>query len=95
VAITVAGLLFRGSARKPVKAFTVVPLTSYRGSEISPSFSTDGNQVVFSWKAENQDNYDIYVKLVGAANAIRLTTDPANDYSPSFSPDGRWWDSSG
>jgi Tol biopolymer transport system component len=30
------------------------------------------------------------VKLVGAANAIRLTTDPADDLNPAFSPDGRW-----
>ena len=42
------------------------PLTSYAGSEQSPSFSPDGNQVVFSWNGEKQDNTDIYIKLVGS-----------------------------
>jgi Tol biopolymer transport system component len=67
----------------------VVPLTSYAGFEVSPSFSPDGNQVVFSWNGEKRDNFDIYLKLVGSENCVRLTTDPAHDGSPSFSPDGR------
>jgi Tol biopolymer transport system component len=29
----------------------VIPLTTYAGFELSPSFSPDGNQVVFSWKS--------------------------------------------
>ena len=67
----------------------VVPLTSYVGSERSPSFSPDGNQVAFSWNGEKQDNYDIWVKQIGSPTPERLTTDPAEDFSPAFSPDGR------
>ena len=67
----------------------MVPLTSYAGSERSPSFSPDGNQVAFSWNGEKQDNFDIYVKLIGSPTPVRLTTDPADDVSPAFSPDGR------
>ncbi|HVN78659.1 MAG TPA: protein kinase [Terriglobia bacterium] len=89
VAITIAALLFRGPTRKPQAALEVVPLTSYVGFEQSPSFSPDGNQVAFSWNGDKQDNYDIYVKMIGTANAVRLTTDPADDISPAFSPDGR------
>ena len=88
-AIAVAGWLFRGAARKPAGAPEVVPLTSYAGSERSPSFSPDGNQVAFSWNGEKQDNFDIYIKLIGSPRPVRLTTDPAEDLSPAFSPDGR------
>ncbi|HTV09735.1 MAG TPA: winged helix-turn-helix domain-containing protein [Candidatus Aquilonibacter sp.] len=66
-----------------------VPLTTYRGSEQSPSFSPDGSMVAFQWNGESQDNFDIYVKTMGAdAVPLRLTTDPLPDKMPSWSPDG-------
>ena len=38
-----------------------------------------------------QDNQDIYVKLIGTGGRpLRLTTDRAADYSPAWSPDGRF-----
>jgi eukaryotic-like serine/threonine-protein kinase len=67
----------------------VVPLTSSAGSEEEPGFSPDGRQVAFAWNGESQDNYDIYVKLIGAPKPLRLTTDPAEDHGPVFSPDGQ------
>jgi serine/threonine protein kinase len=91
VAIAVLTWIFRGTARKPASAPPeVIPLTSYPGIERFPNFSPDGNQVVFSWNGEKQDNFDIYVKLIGAPTPMRLTTDPADDISPAFSPDGRF-----
>ena len=42
----------------------------------SPSFSPDGNQVAFSWNGEKQDNFDIYVKLIGSP------TSRAADHGP-------------
>jgi Tol biopolymer transport system component len=68
---------------------TVTPLTSYPGSERSPSFSPDGNQVAFSWDGEHQDNFDIYVRLLDGGTPLRLTTDAAVDSAPAWSPDGR------
>jgi eukaryotic-like serine/threonine-protein kinase len=41
------------------------------------------------WNGPNQDNFDIYVKLVGPGPPLRLTSDPAADSSPAWSPDGR------
>jgi eukaryotic-like serine/threonine-protein kinase len=67
-----------------------VPLTSYVGRECCASFSPDGNQVAFVWDGPKQDNDDIYVKLIGTENVLRLTTDPASDFSPAWSPDGRY-----
>jgi len=89
VAMAVAVWLFRGTAQKPGAPLEVIPLTSYEGSEQSPSFSPDGNQVVFSWNGEKQDNFDICVKLIGSPTHLQLTTDPGEDFSPAFSPDGR------
>lgn len=67
-----------------------MPLTSHAGNECCPSFSADGNQVAFVWNGPKQDNFDIYIKLIGTENAVRLTTDPAADFSPAWSPDGRY-----
>jgi eukaryotic-like serine/threonine-protein kinase len=71
-------------------SFRIVPLTSYPGMELYPSFSPDGRQVAFSWNGENQDNFDIYIKQVGTESRLRLTSHPGRDFSPSWSPDGRW-----
>jgi eukaryotic-like serine/threonine-protein kinase len=87
--LAVAVWLFRGTDKKPAAAPELVPLTSYAGSEKSPSFSPDGNQVAFSWNGEKQDNFDIYLKPIGSPTPERLTTDPAEDVSPAISPDGR------
>jgi len=66
-----------------------IPLTTYRGSQNSPSFSPDGNQVAFQWDGEKGGNFDIYVKSLGVdAIPLRLTTNPAPDRWPAWSPDG-------
>ena len=46
--------------------------------------------MAFSWDGERQDNFDIYVKVVDGADAVRLTSNPARDSSPAWSPDGRY-----
>jgi len=78
------------SRATPEAPLTALPLTSYAGRENMPSFSPDGAQVTFSWDGEKEDNCDIYVKMIGAETPLRLTTNPANDFSPAWSPDGRW-----
>ncbi len=68
---------------------SALPLTSLSGVVRAPSLSPDGTHVVFSWTGAKQDNPDLYVQQIGAGSPLRLTTDPGNDYSPSWSPDGR------
>jgi Tol biopolymer transport system component len=46
--------------------------------------------VAFTWDGERQDNVDIYVKSLDRQDPpLRLTTSPAEDLSPVWSPDGR------
>jgi Tol biopolymer transport system component/predicted Ser/Thr protein kinase len=89
VAAAVAVWFYRSTTKVPEAPLAAVPLTSYPGSEFGPSFSPDGNQVAFSWNGEKQDNFDIYIKLIGPGKPLRLTTDPASDSKPAWSPDGR------
>ncbi len=90
--LSAAGLgwwLARTGTRTAEVTPTVVPLTSYLGVETQPSFSPDGSQVAFSWNGEKQDNFDIYVKLIGPGSQLRLTKAPEADSCPAWSPDGR------
>jgi Tol biopolymer transport system component/DNA-binding winged helix-turn-helix (wHTH) protein len=90
LAIAASTLLFFGQRIKtPAPSLMPVPLTAYPGDEWQPSFSPDGNQVAFAWNGKNQDNFDIYAKLIGTDQPLRLTMDPAEDLYPAWSPDGR------
>lgn len=75
--------------RKPVGTPTIVPLTSYVGTEHCPTFSPDSRQVAFSWDG-TPNNFDIHVKLIGSEPPLRITTDPGYDTAPAWSPDGYW-----
>jgi eukaryotic-like serine/threonine-protein kinase len=68
----------------------VLPLTSYPGSEYDPAFSPDGNQIAFVWDGEDQTTPHIYLKLVGATDALRLTKGNRPERYPAWSRDGRW-----
>jgi Tol biopolymer transport system component/DNA-binding winged helix-turn-helix (wHTH) protein len=68
----------------------IVPVTTFAGNEDQAAFSLDGSQIAFVWNGAKEDNTDIYVKMIGAETPLRLTTDPAADNSPAWSPDGRY-----
>ena len=74
----------------------IIPLTTYPGNEQQPSISPDGNQVAFAWDGGPSSNtgivskdYDIYTQTVGSEDPVRLTSDPADDLNPIWSPDGQ------
>jgi Tol biopolymer transport system component len=66
-----------------------VPLTSDLGSEVTPTFSPDGNEIAYAWDGPAQNNWNIYVKMVGSDSPVRLTKGPEPDAFPAWSPDGR------
>jgi len=67
-----------------------VPLTGNSGYEAFPTFSPEGTRVAFSWEEPGKEGSNIYVKLIGHGDPVRLTTSPTGDLGPVWSPDGRW-----
>ena len=65
----------RGKPIRGLKCLRVFPRTAIRWP--------------FSWNEEKQDNFDIYLKLIGFSSQLQLAENPADDVSPAFSPDGR------
>ena len=70
--------------------YRTVPFTSYPGSEGQPAFSPDGNEIAFVWNGKANRNKSIYLKILGTANPVRLTTSTDDDAGPAWSPDGRY-----
>ncbi len=91
MAAATAGLWAWRGLREAVPPPKLVPVTSYPGFQQQGVLSPDGRQVAFAWDGEKGDrnNFDIYVKLIGQPDALRLTTDPTAEFSPAWSPDGR------
>jgi Tol biopolymer transport system component len=61
-----------------------------------PAWSADGSKIAFSSNRDEpnpsscgaQCNYEIYSMNADGTGRVRLTSDPASDYSPAWSPDG-------
>ena len=90
VAMIVAPGIWKRLERPPEQPLQAMPFTTLEGSETSPTFSPDGNQIAFSWNGESGENFDIYVQVIGSGSPLRLTKDPALDTAPAWSPDGRY-----
>ena len=65
-----------GRLRSSGGIYQPVRITSYAGFEEWPDVSPDGSQVAFAWDGPAGDNYDIYVKLTGPGEPLRLTDRP-------------------
>ena len=89
LALLGAGLWLMKRRTTPLPQPSVVPVTTYPGSQMYPSFSPDGKQIAFSWDGEKGDKFSIYVKLLGETNVLRLTASPTGDYFPAWAPDGK------
>ena len=69
-------------AKQPV----ALPLTSSGGYVRNPSFSLDGSEVVFAWTGPRAGKFNLYVKLIGANDLLRLTNSSTDESSPAWSP---------
>ena len=94
VGAAAAGLLFtlvawrlnRNPLQLPSASIEVVPLVALHGSQVSPAFSPDGNQVAFA-EYEGRDAA-IYTALVGGDKPLQLTV-KSDVCCPTWSPDNR------
>ena len=66
----------------------VVQLSSERRVSTG-AFSPDGRQIVFASLGDAGHNWDLWLKIVGEAEARRLTTNEKPDLRPSWAPDGK------
>jgi Tol biopolymer transport system component/DNA-binding winged helix-turn-helix (wHTH) protein len=90
--LLVAAVLYEKSfprAEGSMREVEVTPFTTFKGREISPSFSPDGSQIVFAWDGGNGKRFDLYTKVIGAENVVRLTAKSSVWLVPAWSPDGR------
>ena len=73
------------------EAWKPVPFTAYPGLEACPAFSPDGSQIAFAWNGEPEPGskgFDLYVKVIGSENLLRLTHHASETLCPAWSPDG-------
>jgi hypothetical protein len=63
---TIAAWLRWPAATIARRDLTAVALATYPGIADFPTFSPTGSQVAFMWNGPAEDNFDIYVKVVGA-----------------------------
>ena len=63
-------------------------------SVVAPVLSPDGAQVAYTVRSmdlkKDKADTDIYLIATAGGEAVRLTTSPKAETSPSFSPDGKW-----
>ena len=64
------------------------PLTSDGGLTAYPAISRDGKFVAFASDRSRENNLDIWIQQIGGSEPVRLTSDPADETDPDFSPDG-------
>lgn len=69
---------------------SAVPLTSFSGEEFDPSLSSLGHQVAFAWRQPDSLHQNIYLMQRGAQQPLRLSDDSSVDWSPTWSPNGRF-----
>lgn len=69
---------------------SALPFTSFSGEEFDPALSSAGHQVAFAWRKPDNQNQSIYLMQRGAEQRLQLSPDSTTDWSPTWSPDGRF-----
>jgi serine/threonine protein kinase len=70
-----------------VSVSSAVPITT--GNQRIESINVSHDEQWLAFDSDLAGNQDIYVMPLAGGEPIQLTTDPADDFSPSWSPDGQ------
>jgi Tol biopolymer transport system component/predicted Ser/Thr protein kinase len=89
--VAIAALVLKFVVFRPSEtvAYEIEPLTYESGMAGMPALPLEGNLMAFVSDQGGSD-FDIWVQQVGGGKSLRLTDHPADDWFPSFSPDGRF-----
>src|ERR1043166_458018 len=68
----------------PLKTTRTIEFTTEEGTWMSVDVSPDGHQIVFDLLG------DLYTMPITGGQTRRITSGPAWDTQPRFSPDGKW-----
>lgn len=81
-------LASRGAAERPAAVeVRTHPLASASELMVSPAWSPDGRAIVYA--SFRNGNMDIWRRAVDRDAEVQITSSPANETDPVFSPDGR------
>ena len=89
MAIALLGVAVGVLRQLPPHSPVITPVTNYAGVAAEPTLSPDGKQVAFTWSGLD-DRRNIYVRTIAGEDLRRLTDSPREDWSPAWSPDGKW-----
>ncbi len=90
-AVITAAILLWLSIPKPPPApteFEITRLTFDSGLTWAPAISPDGTMFACSANRDDDSNMDIWIQQLAGGPPLRLTSHPAADDFPTFSPDG-------
>jgi Tol biopolymer transport system component len=79
-----AGLYLANLNGSNARPFTKNP------TDTAPAVSNDGSRVAYTSQGETGNNWDVYVAPSAGAPVRRLTTHPARDGLPTWSPDDNY-----
>lgn len=73
-----------------IKSKKETRLTYKRGFDSGAKFSPDNKKIAFYGRDEITGNYDIFIMNSDGSEIENLTNDTLQDFSPCWSPDGKW-----
>jgi Tol biopolymer transport system component len=83
----VAAILYLSMGRPVERPASILPFTSYTGSEERPAVSPDGRSIAFTWDHGGVPR--LYVQRIGEEPPLPVTDGSAPEYESAWSPDGR------
>jgi eukaryotic-like serine/threonine-protein kinase len=88
IAIATGIWLLSRTGAKQRSNVVITRLTSDSGLTTNPAISRDGKIIAYASDRSGENNLDIWVQQVAGGQPIRLTSNPADESQPDFSPDG-------